>query len=349
MTAATEANAAPGELAEEALEQERLGRWDEAARLYSLAFRASLLAGDLEHAADSLRGQARVRQEERRFDEAEELAELSREIAERAGLSRSAARAVNVLGLIRYARGDWAGARAYYQRAIELALDTGDDDLAGLAFQNAGIIANIVGDRRESRTLYLESIGSFVRSGNSANAMLAYNNLGIVCADLREWLEAEVYFGRGIEIAERLSSSPVLARLCANLAEPLIHMGETERAVATLERAEAIAHTVHDTVALSEVWRYRALMARLAGRLDEAERHVAKALEVARVPGLRLETAEALRELGELRRAEGRGADALAALLEARDIFASLGAEHDVRVVEELLAGLEGEEPRSSA
>ncbi|MFL5542913.1 MAG: tetratricopeptide repeat protein, partial [Longimicrobiaceae bacterium] len=93
--------AAPG-AAGRALAEEQLGNWDAAARLYAQAFRSALLAGNVERAADALRGQGRVLIREERFDEAEELVELSREIAERAGLMQSAARAINVLGIIRY-------------------------------------------------------------------------------------------------------------------------------------------------------------------------------------------------------------------------------------------------------
>ena len=134
-TLASRARAADGAraLAQRAGEAEGLGHWDSAARLYSLAFRASVLDRDIAAAADALRGQARVRNSQRRFDEAEELAQLSLSIAEGSDLRQAAARALNVLGIILHARGDWEQARTYFPRALEMALDLGDDDLAGLA------------------------------------------------------------------------------------------------------------------------------------------------------------------------------------------------------------------------
>ena len=116
-----------------------------------------------------------------------------------------------------------------------------DDDLAGLASQNAGVIAYYRGDLREARALYLESIGSFVRSGNSGHALLTYNNLGLACVNLRDWLEADVYYSRGIEIAERHSKSPLLAKLYGNRAEALIHIGEIQQARDSLDRAKCMA------------------------------------------------------------------------------------------------------------
>lgn len=328
-------------LAERAAGSEALGHWDAAARLYARAFRASVLARDIGAAADALRGQARVRNHQRRFDEAEELAQLSLSIAESNGLHQSAARALNVLGIILHARGDWEQASAFFPRALEMALDLGDDDLAGLACLNAGVIANSRGKPREARTLYLESIGSFVRSGNSAHAMMAYNNLGSASVDLREWLDAEVYFSRGIEIGERLSHSPLLARLYANRAEPLIRVGELARARTTLERAESAAREVGDRAGLAVVYRYQGWLAAIEGNLEVAENRLQEALRTSQDPDLALERGKTLQQLARLRQLEERFADARDLYLRAQALFASLGAEQDVRAMENRLEELD--------
>ncbi|HYJ78312.1 MAG TPA: tetratricopeptide repeat protein [Longimicrobiaceae bacterium] len=338
---------APPRLAARALAEEQLGRWEAAAGLYALCFRGSVAAGDVAGAADALRGQARVLVQEERYDEAEELAALSLEIAERAGLVRSAARAVNVLGIVRYAQRDWGAAQAHYQRALELAMDLGDDDLVGLACQNLGVVANLMGNLREARTLYLESIGSFVRSGNGVNAVMAYNNLGMATADLSEWMEAEVYFSRGIEIAERLSQHPWLARLHTNRAEPLIHIGELERAEASLEQAERAATRVGDRLSLADVARWRGVIARVGGELEACEGHLLRSLDLAWEPSL--ERADALRELGALREAQGRGREAREAYEASRETFRSIGLEGYARGVAEQLERLEGLAPAAAA
>lgn len=309
--------------AEQALAEEQLGHWDAAARLYAQAFRKAVQDRRVGRAVDALRGQGRVLIREERFDEAEELVNLSREIAERSGYIGSAARAINVLGIIRYERRDLAGARDYTRRALELALDVGDDELVGLACQNAGVVAEVMGDLREARIAFLESIGSFVRSGDANSASLGYNNLGVVSATMGEWLEAEVYFSRGIEIAERLRNSPRLAKLYGNRAEPLIFVGELQQASESLRLAEEAAGAVGDRFALAVASRWRAVMARLAGAYDEAEGYLERALSL--VPHLAPERADAYNELGRLREAQGRGAEARDAYDRAAEIDAVLG------------------------
>jgi tetratricopeptide (TPR) repeat protein len=341
MTAAEPAIGNPHALAADAFEQEQLGHWDAAARRYSLSFRAAVLQGDVSQAADALRGQARVLVQEERFDEAAELVELSREIAERSGLLQAAARAINVLGIIRFRQRDWSAASEQYRRALELALDVGDDDLAGLAVQNAGVIAYGRGNLREARSLYLESIGAFVRSGNTANAVLAYNNLGLVCSDLREWLEAEIFFTRGIELAERQSQSPLLAKLYGNRAEPLIEIGEIDQAVETLEHAAAVADAVGDRLALAEVERFRARLARVEGRDEDAAAHLDRALELAGEPSL--ERALAFRELALLRSSQERAEEVREAYRSAGELYRALGAERHARDMADALAAWEAQ------
>lgn len=320
-------------LAERAGEAEGLGHWDSAARLYALTFRASVMDRDIGAAADALRGQARVRNHQRRFEEAEELAQLSLCIAERNGLQQAAARALNVLGLILQSRGSWEQASTYFPRALEMALDLGDDDLAGLACLNAGVIASSMGNLREARTLYLESIGSFVRSGNSVHALIAYNNLGLTSVELREWLDAEVYFGRGMEIGERLSHSPFLARLYCNRAEPLIQVGELEKARTSLHQAEATAAAVGDRAVLAEVYRYLGWVSTAEGDFPAADAHLKRALDTANDNSLLMERGKALQQLARLREQQGRLSDARDLYAQAYDIFTSLGAEQYVRTM----------------
>ncbi len=316
------------------------GEWEEAARRFAQGFRAAVAERDLGCAVDALRGQARVLKNQARFDEAEELAGLSLEMAERAGLAQAAARALNVLGTVLYARGDWEGARALYPRARERALDLGDDDLAGLACLNAGVIANSTGNPREARMLYLESVGSFVRSGNSVHAMLAYNNLGLASADLHEWMDAELYFGRGIEIGERLSRAPLLAKLYCNRAEPLIHVGDHARAAASLERAERTALEVGDHGIMVEIDRFRGMGARVRGLFDEAEEHLRRALARAAAPSEALGRAETLRELALVRLDRGLPAQARGLMEEARALFVRIGAHAEARSIALRLEGL---------
>lgn len=324
-------------LAEHAAHEERLGRWDSAAQTFSRLFRAALGLGEVVRAVNALRGQARVRREQARLEEAGELAELSQVIAERHGLTLESARALNVLGIIRYAEGSLAEAEALYERALALAINVGDDELVGHACQNLGALASVQGRLRDARSHYLEGIASSIRSGNRRNQATIYNNLGLVCCNLREWIEAEIYFGRGIEIAEQIEDGAHIALLLANRATPLIHLGELGRARETLSRAEEAARRIDSHLALAEVARVRGVLARLEGDRAAARDHLADSVRIATAAGLEYERGEALTELGALHLEEGSFEEAVPILRAAREVLHSLGAMRNVERVDRLL------------
>jgi tetratricopeptide (TPR) repeat protein len=327
-----------GDLLGQAAGLERTGMWDEAAAVYADAFRAAAAAGDLPLLVKVLRGESNLRRSQERHAEAEELARLRLEIAERNGLADEVARATNLLAALRHCQGDLAGARALYQAALEQARQLRDNDLAGAICLNLGVVANMRGEVGEARALYLECIAASVRSGNESNKLMAYNNLGMLCADLREWLESDLYFDRGIEIARRLDDRPMLGKLYANNAEPLIHMGELARAAALLDRAEEVAAPLGDSATVALSARFRAVLARIAGEFEEADGHLARAAALAQAEGLELERTEILGGLARLRWEQGRRDEARAALHEARERFAALGAAREIRRLDEVLA-----------
>lgn len=308
---------------------QRAGKWQASAALYSRAFAQAVRARDLDGMIEALRGGAQVRCALQQYEEAAELAELRREIGERHGLADEVARAINMTAVIRHHQGDLTGARGFYEEALERARAVRDDELIGLVCHNLGAITNVQGDLHAARAFYLESIGSAVRSGNETSAVMAYNNLGMVCADLREWMEAELYFSRGIEIAGHLGDAPLLAKLYANRAEPLIHVGEFARARETLDAAEAVATRTGSWRDRSDVERFRCMMARLEGDLDAANGFAARALLFAAKASGTLERAEALEELARVRWAEHDAWAALGLLREARQSYHALGAARD--------------------
>lgn len=318
------------------------GAWEEAAGVYDQLFQSALDSHDVRRSVDALRWQARVRGQQRRFEEAEELADLCREIASRNGLQKGAARAMHLLAMFSHEQGDLDSAFPRYSAALEQAREIGDDQLIGFICQNLGVLANMRGDLRGARVLYLESIAATIASQDESNLTMTYNNLGMVCTDLREWLEAEVYFDRGIEVARRRDDRAQLARLYANRAEPFLRTADLKRAAASLDEADRHASEFGAASTSATIACLRAAAARLEGDLVRADRHLDRALEIARENDLALAEAEALEELARLRRAQGRLGEASSEAVAAQAIFRRIGAARDAANVTMLLDELEG-------
>jgi tetratricopeptide (TPR) repeat protein len=327
---------------------ERSGHWDRAERVYADVFARAVAERRPDAMADALRRQADVRGKGGTPGEGEELAWLSFEIAERHGLGATAARALNVVAGIHYARADFEAARAYFEAALERARAERAGRLVGLVCQNLGVLANIRGELTEARSLYLESIASSVRSGDRNTAMAVYHNLGMVCGDLGDWLEADLYFERGIDLAEREGHLPLLACLYLNRAEPMIHLSEFARARRSLARAAEVAEQVDDAEVRAAVERFRGVIARLEGDLDVATEHLERARVLASDAGAELELAESTAGLATVRGLRGAGAEERALLEEALAAFQRLGAGREADRVAARLREMEGggEEPQ---
>jgi len=293
----------------------------------------------------ALYGQARARRGQHRHEEALELIELCREVCHRNGMVQLAARALNESAVLLYQQGELDGARTRYRQALEEAWQADDALLMAFIYQNLGVIANTRGDLREARVLYLESIAASLRSQDPASAIMVYNNLGMLSADLQEWMESELYFDRGIEMAEREGHREQLSRLYVNRAEPLIEMEEYGLALASLENAEGLATEVGNRSALGDIARFRARISRRCGDAHEAERYAGQAISIAEEMGLELRRAEALEELAHVRRAQGRADEARAAMDEAGRIFTAYAAAQDAARIAEVIARWGGEEP----
>jgi tetratricopeptide (TPR) repeat protein len=305
---------------------ERAADWEAAYFAHQRLFWAAVEAGDREGAVDALRGQSRALQHRKKLEEAEEFAELSLTIAERSGCSRAAARALNALAIIHFLRHDSVAAGALHATAMELATDCGDDALVGWSCQNLGVLANLRGDLREARALYLESIASSVRSGDTTTAVSAYNSLGMISADLEEWTDSVLYYDRGLEVADELGDVAIRATILVNRAEPLIFIGEMEQALVALDQAESLAQEIGDQRTLSEIHRFRAVMALQQDCTREAEAQLELAIRTAEAAGLDLERAEATEVMALLRWQEGRHGAARIVAREALREYERLGA-----------------------
>ncbi len=167
--------------------------------------------------------------------------------------------------------------------------------------------------------------------------MMAYNNLAMSCADLHDWIEAEIYFDRGIEVAELLKDVPMAAKLQANRAEPLIRTGQFSEARKALATAERLAGSIREVATLADAARFRSMIAREEGDLEAAAKHVTYSLQLAAEAGLDLEHAEALEEHACLLSAKGQTNEAVATLSEAHERYEALGAKRDAARTLEVL------------
>jgi len=161
------------------------------------------------------------------------------------------------------------------------------------------------------------------------------SNIGDVLKTLGRFEDAKARLTEGIELAERILSrtaDPAVRNDAAVKQFYLIHilanvyreLGQSERALALMQRATE--STIGERLPIQLSYHYTAIahLSLQAGRIDECIEHYRTAIDLTRranfVPGL----SHSLRVLGEVLLALGRGADALPLLEEAARLFAQL-------------------------
>jgi putative nucleotidyltransferase with HDIG domain len=327
------------ELLDDARAKEREMHLPEAIDAYQAAIALAEARGESAVLAEALRRFAVVWHHRNDSAQARELCHRSHEVARAVGLDFLAAEALNTLGGVEMTTDALAEAQSHFLQALELG--GGSQELKARVEQNLGILANIQGDLAEAATRYARSLDLYLRSGDEVGCALAYHNLGMVNADREDWDQADSYFSRSREIAERAGQVYLQGLCLVNHAEVHVARQRFEDARHDAERALAVFEQLGMGAEKSGAYRVLGVMYRETGRPVEAETRLRAAMELAASARSVLNQAEAARELALLCRDLGRNQEALRLLNTAHRLFARLDARRDLVYVDGKMAELE--------
>ncbi len=330
------------ELIAQAQQEEREGRWCKARLLFEEAIRAATPA-DVSRVTDLVRWVGRCLSNEGDSEGALDTLEAALTIAEVTGNTLAAGHALNIQAVIAWQHGKTDEAERLWLMARQRALQAGDGRLAGLTSINLGILANIRGDYVEAEQHYRSAITNHRSLGLEHEAALAVTNLGLLYTHQERWSEAEAAFQEGIQICVRTGDTVLHTQLEINLADLWLTRGEHARAQALVQVALARAGEAGDAASIGKATRILGGIASDLGSHEEAERHFARAQEVAAARGDVLQQAEIARDRATLARRMGRNREVLQQLNRARSLFTQLRARPDLADVGEKVGNLEQE------
>jgi len=357
---------APGLLLKQGVVQERLGRYSQALRLYSLALRATRRRAD----AVRLRlAYAGVRFRQGKYADLERLARLVIPQAEAVGDRTSLGHAYYLLALammslqspghLRYAKkalaifrrqgdlvrqanvlnnmgiaayyvGNWNAATDYYQRSREARERAGD--VVGVATQenNIGEILSDQGRLDEAEERFQDALLTWRGARYPVGIALATGNLGRLAARRGDLTAALELLQNARDGFETIGATAFVRETQARVAEALVYAGEPEKALATL--AGVVERLTAGTEVLqAAVHRVRGYALLQAGRNDEALAALETSLRIARAASADYETALTLEALAHARRVARTGDDTTP-LIEAHKLFDRLGVARTTRV-----------------
>ena len=230
--------------------------------------------------------------------------------------------------------GRWDDAVAAAREHLALAERTGQDAQRRQAEYNLATVAAHRGDDAAASDL-ASKLAADARAGEDGwSEMLAENVLGFIGLCRGDHEGAVAHFEIGYRLAEGMRlREPGRTRSRPDHVECLIAIGERARAASLLDEYEARASAVDRASALAAIERCRALLAAAQGDKPAAALAIDRSLaQYDRIEGdqFAFERARSLLVAGRLhRRAKQKGA-ARTRLIEARDVFASLGAQRFV-------------------
>ena len=305
------------------------------------AFESHLDDADPLVAATARFHMGRVAWKRGQLDEALRLCEEARATAVKIQNRDLRAKVENAIGVARVARGEYEQARAAYAVALDLTEDIVTRAKIAL---NLGVIANIQGQYDQARQQYSRSEALFGEAADDRGVALALHNIGMLCADRGEWDEADEAYARALRLFESHGNKQMIANVLVNRSEVSYGRDRPHEAIANCDLAIAMYAEVGDELGRGDALRWKGHGFRRLARYDDADEVLTEAGRIAERSRARLLQAEVLREVGLVRRAQARDADAKQALQRAVSIFRELGAEREVSELSKLL----GPQPRRS-
>ena len=314
---------------------EREGRSPEAL----IAYGEAAEAGEPRVRAEALRRKGAVHRRGHEWNAALDVLRDAYAAAKAARDPIEAAETLNAMGAVHLERGELVQARAALTQALSAGMDR--DELRGRIEQNFGIIANIEGNLREAVSRYSTSLVAFQQAGDERGCAIAYHNLGMVSADEQRWDQADGYYAKCLDFAER--TGDVHLRGCALLNRTEVHIARQhyEDARQSAESALRIFDGLGSQPGKSDAYKFLGVLYRETGVLGLAEARLKAAIDLAAGCGATLQEAEASRELALVYRRIEQNHDAVVYLNRSIRLFQRLGAQRDLRDVSARVANLE--------
>jgi putative nucleotidyltransferase with HDIG domain len=300
----------------------------EALQCYTAAIEAAERDSEPTVLAEALRRLAVVCHHRDERVRARELCERSQRTADDIGDALLAAEALNALAGFDFESGAIEAAREKFYRALELGGTSAE--LRGRTEQNLGILANIQGSLGEALSHYQRSLEAFETAADDRGCAIAYHNLGMVSADRELWDEADGYFRKSFEIAERIGDIHLQGLGLLNHSEVHLARQQYDQARQNAETALGIFDQLGAKLDKADAYKVIGRVYRETGRHALAESRLRSAIELAVSTGSILSEAEADREMALLYQSMGRNQEALRLLNAAHRLFGRLDARVDL-------------------
>jgi tetratricopeptide (TPR) repeat protein len=252
-------------------------------------------------------------------------------------------RSLNLLGAAHYVLGQYTQAESYWENALKIFRELGNRQQGMDLLSNLGVIADARGDYDTAFQRYHSALEIAREIGNRDGEISILSNRGIELVALKNYAAAESDLRQVIRLTG-ITGSWCLANTYNYYAEALLGLGRFEEA--TFAAQQGLAQSIEDASPenIGGAWRALGLVASKTGkaiRIKDRETHqsidndahacFAKSEKIFAEAEINGERARTLREWARHEFKTGNKQRAAKMWQDARDIFATIGAEMEVQ------------------
>src|SRR5213595_1518661 len=236
--------------------------------------------------------------------------------------------ALNARGAIALVSGNLTEAADFCTQALMAASRDSDHAITGRASNNMGIISHLRGRYAEAISSWEIASAAFHRAGMQAGVADCQHNLANAYREQGALDKALATAEQAVAGAEVTRDETLYAMTLRGRAEIRAVRSEPELARRDLDRIRVIRSQMPDPVAEAEDLRIQALVLAAENHLPRAEKALREVIGRAELHERLLLQGEATRDLAVVLRRAGRTAEAQAAAMAAKRIFAQIGRAH---------------------
>ncbi|NWG17994.1 MAG: tetratricopeptide repeat protein [Chloroflexi bacterium] len=249
--------------------------------------------------------------------------------------------ALGRLGIAYRLLGQGKQAIDHLQQALAIARQVGDERAESINLANLGIAYRQVGQTQQARAYLEQALMTARKRGDVRGEGINLGNLGDTLRDVGRLDEAAVFYRQALKIAQDAGDRRGEGINLGRLGDAYREQRQYMPAIDHLERALAIARETGDKRGEAINLGRLGDTCRDQGQLEAAVAHHEEALDVCRQMDDKRGEGYMLFDLGLDYLALGQPAQAVAYLRAARGIFEALGADHQIRKIDEHLAAIQ--------
>jgi tetratricopeptide (TPR) repeat protein len=256
-----------------------------AAEYFEEALSLGRRLGDRETTADSLTSLGAIAARRNEYDQAETLLSEALDSARDMGDERATATALVELGSLANYTHDVERAMGCYEESLALVRKLGDTRGTARALLNLAALYRRRADNARARAYFEECLDLVRELHDEYGICAATSSLGALCMDERDLERAGQLLEESVIIARRLGDKHWRLFALFILGIMANHQGEQERAGALASEVDALSRATDSKLYQGGVAILRGHVARASKKMEEAEAHYARALEIYRKIG----------------------------------------------------------------